>query len=452
MIPKIMHQVWLGNKQIPIHFLKWKLNWDRLHPDWCYHLWTDEDIKKIKDKKLNFLLDECHKFSSKSNVFRLYIILNYGGVYFDMDFDWNKNIDEFLSHKSIACQETPGVYCNAFFGAEKNNEWVKFQWDNLDSHVKLPAPWGPRLMTFAASKVSNNLETLPTKLFYPYLWHHSFKETSSFPESYGVHHWSKSWQEKEKFNFSYILPYRQTTEKRKNNLKTILNFLDKNSKNNFEIILVEQDDTTKIDFSLPKNCKHIFAVNKSHFNRSWAFNIGAKISLSETLVFADCDLFFDFNEFLECCKLCKKQYDAIDPKGENKVLALSSEGNIEKHETFYVRKGVSFAGGICLINKSKFFDIGGWDEDFVGWGAEDDVMSYKIKKTLSNFVSLGLKIFHLYHENAFFTKNINAYNNNVKILKKVRLMDKQQIIEYYRDREIGNVNKYKKCLHCYPST
>ncbi|NBV41108.1 glycosyl transferase, partial [bacterium] len=43
-IPKILHQVWLGPKEMPAQFVSWREQWRRLHPDWEYMLHTDKDI------------------------------------------------------------------------------------------------------------------------------------------------------------------------------------------------------------------------------------------------------------------------------------------------------------------------------------------------------------------------------------------------------------------------
>ena len=42
-IPKIIHQTW-KTKEVPEKWKKSQEEWQRLHPDWLYILWTDEDI------------------------------------------------------------------------------------------------------------------------------------------------------------------------------------------------------------------------------------------------------------------------------------------------------------------------------------------------------------------------------------------------------------------------
>lgn len=190
-IPKILHQVWLGENPIPEVFITWRNNWRQLHPDWEYRLWTEEntDIAEIKD-----MINVAQRFSSKSNIIRLYAVMKFGGVYCDFDFNWNKNIDELLVHKAFAAKERPDLYCNAMFGAEKEHEWVIYQFENLHKYCNQPPPWGPTLMTVAAKRF-NSLTTLPTSFFYPYSWDKPFCSSKNFPESYVVHHWCQSWRD-----------------------------------------------------------------------------------------------------------------------------------------------------------------------------------------------------------------------------------------------------------------
>ncbi len=187
MIQKILHQVWVGKKKIPAKFIKWRDGWRKLHPDWEYKIWTDDDVLEIKH-----LLDKCDSLASKSNVIRLWVVLKYGGVYCDMDFQWNKNMDELLKCNAFACKQDDELFCNAIFGAEKGNRWVKYQFNVLPKFVNRPAPWGPHLMTLA-SKIKDFTE-LPTNYFYPYSWDMDFQDASNFPSSYAVHHWEMSWK------------------------------------------------------------------------------------------------------------------------------------------------------------------------------------------------------------------------------------------------------------------
>ena len=44
MIPRTLHQVWLGPDPIPARYMGFLDGWRRLHPGWSYQLWTDGDL------------------------------------------------------------------------------------------------------------------------------------------------------------------------------------------------------------------------------------------------------------------------------------------------------------------------------------------------------------------------------------------------------------------------
>jgi len=189
MIPKILHQVWLGPNPIPDEFISWISHWKSLHPDWTYMLHTDKDIPKNLENYIN----SCKHFSSKSNIMRLYVVNKYGGVYCDTDFEWNKNINCFLDNNFIVSKQQASVYCNAFFGSIADNQILKWQLDQIKNYYTRHPPWGPELLTLAVEKYKDKITDLPTKYVYPYLWNNPFTPACNFPDAYLVHHWKKSW-------------------------------------------------------------------------------------------------------------------------------------------------------------------------------------------------------------------------------------------------------------------
>jgi mannosyltransferase OCH1-like enzyme len=195
MIPKIFHNIWLGDKKIPEEFVAYHNNWKKFHPEWDYRLWTNEDLINI-DPYITDLINQSKIFSSKSNILRIYILYVYGGVYCDMDIDWNKSMNPLLDNLAFMPKATLNTYCNAVLGAVEHHNWFKLMLDSLDRFVQDPPPWGPELtkQTFLKLMDSNTITLLPRKSFYPYLWNETPRPTECFPDSYGVHHWNKSWK------------------------------------------------------------------------------------------------------------------------------------------------------------------------------------------------------------------------------------------------------------------
>jgi glycosyltransferase involved in cell wall biosynthesis len=239
--------------------------------------------------------------------------------------------------------------------------------------------------------------------------------------------------------FSYILAYRMT-EDRDTNLKEVLNWLSLQYNNNFEVLLVEQDKESKIDFKLPDFCKHIFLYNESYFNKSWAYNVGALNSSSDILIFADTDILIDFNNLLYCVELCEDEYDSVDPKG--RVLALAKgEKNYFNPSKYAIRDSIVHAGGLFLISKIAFFKVNGWDEDMMGWGGEDDLMSHKISASIPKRIKLSFDIYHIYHRPSSIVRDV--YDKNLSVLRNIRSMGEEALYAYYKGKVIGDSSRYK---------
>lgn len=235
--------------------------------------------------------------------------------------------------------------------------------------------------------------------------------------------------------FSYILAYRGTGH-RKTALKKVLQWLETNQNYNFEIILVEQDVATRIDFKLPKNCKHIFVYNATLFNKSWAFNIAARASSTEVLVFADCDVIMNFDELFQCVLACNN-YDAVDPKRELLDLQENEEPGSKKCSP---RLGIDFCVAICLIKKSCLSYMNNWCEDFEGWGGEDNAMTHKVLTMLDKTKKFDFIVYHLFHTSEGHDKNTSQ--KNWDILNKIKSMDKEQLLNFCKNSNVGDNLKY----------
>ena len=69
MIPKIFHQIWLGEEILPDNFIKWREKLLYLNKDWSILIWDDKNIKKLKWYK-NDLFQKLQNYSEKSDYIR----------------------------------------------------------------------------------------------------------------------------------------------------------------------------------------------------------------------------------------------------------------------------------------------------------------------------------------------------------------------------------------------
>lgn len=225
--------------------------------------------------------------------------------------------------------------------------------------------------------------------------------------------------------FTYIIAYKHRAD-RIHNLKRVLEWLI--GFTGIEIIIVEQDKAPKLHTFSLRGVKHIYTESNLPFNKSWAFNVGLKYSTTNTIVFGDCDIVMDAQEFITGLKALQN-FDCVSPY--NKVIDLNQN---EIHMTIdqmknVIRPGrgetdiqkICLCGGIIMFRKEAIIAIGGWCERFIGWGAEDDYESFKAKMFL-NCTELSANCYHLWHDRGipdqkWYNRNLQLYNNLLQMGK-----------------------------------
>lgn len=232
--------------------------------------------------------------------------------------------------------------------------------------------------------------------------------------------------------FSYLICHSNTSSYRENNLKALIKYIRQNFKN-VEIIVAEQGNSISVIDSVDI---HVFNHNDGLFERSKLLNLAVKNANNEYLIIGDNDLIVDVDSINKSIDLLN-EYDAINPYSvvrdipENitNEYINNMDMNILKDQGTY-RESIVFAGGMLAIRKSSYIKIGGYDENVIGWGGEDDLMTIKISNLLK-YTSLESVSYHLYHD-----RGINGvpyhehYDKNVEILTKVQNMNMDELIEY----------------------
>lgn len=207
MIPKIFHNIWLGNTMPDNH----KYLVDRMlkmHPDWEYKLWTEANMPKLYNEKA---YERMNRQCFKADVLRYEIVLKHGGVYIDTDFLFLKNIDELLNEEAIISREFPITRVpninNCIIGMEPQHELMKFVVMKLEESFELKyeklliergehfagiETVGPRFFDSCVRSFSPDLEkkAFPMKYFSPFRSSLPKDFYKPYPESYALHLWN----------------------------------------------------------------------------------------------------------------------------------------------------------------------------------------------------------------------------------------------------------------------
>ena len=261
-----------------------------------------------------------------------------------------------------------------------------------------------------------------------------------------------------KLNKSIIISYRESSEERRYNLKCLLDYYSHIQDGKTEIIIVEQDDISKINWlsEIKGNqyIKHIFVQNDGIFNKGWGYNIGAKNAKSDIFIFSDSDIFIK-PRTLNGAVNKLSSFDVINPYKSVIFLDKVSSENFKK-SNYTVVDTIKFkpvlhtiiTGGIFLMKKEAFFKLKGFDEDCYGYGHEDDILDEKIRKFQLKVQVLNDTAIHMHHESS--VNNNDLYYSFIEINKKLyseyqkltlqELIDKLENIDKWGDIDSTLIN------------
>ncbi len=218
LIPKIIHQIWIGSP-LPQHCKMFQETWKKLHPDWKYVLWSDQDIRNLGLKNMN-LYNKASNYGEKSDIARYEILYKFGGLYIDTDFKGLQSFD-FLHHTcsfyaGFLYSRKPSIYeiANGLMGSAPGHPVLKQcietmkRTNNDNSPMAIINRTGPLHLTkcYKELLLNNNLPDfsiiLPTNFLYAFP---GWKRAEKNPEiinswlknySLAIHYWHCSWQKK----------------------------------------------------------------------------------------------------------------------------------------------------------------------------------------------------------------------------------------------------------------
>lgn len=215
MIPKTIHQIWLGNKPIPEKFKLYIDGWKQIYNDYEHILWNDDDVVKndvIPDTLKDLYFNNKLSCVFRADILRYVILQKYGGIYLDTDFECLKKIPiHFFNFDFLGGIQNNGEVAIGFIASKSNESIINDTINDILPSVErakqrgmycndqLNEIIGPVFFSKIARKYikNENYFFFNHQYFYPYWFNEkqrqneNFKETS--PLAYGVHHWAKSW-------------------------------------------------------------------------------------------------------------------------------------------------------------------------------------------------------------------------------------------------------------------
>ena len=213
MIPKIIHQLWIGEKPAPINAMNKVRD---MNPHCEYMFWNEDKIKEdLKvSREYNRKIVSHKAINGKADMYRYLILVQYGGVWIDADILPIEPLDDFLFVKPFFCYESeimrPGLCANTILGFTKNHIYTKslVKWI-LDNETREPyaemESWdlvGPGLLTRMHNLFDKEKQELvnvyPSFYFLPD--HHTGLKYKGHGKVYTTHEWGTTWNKYDKIN------------------------------------------------------------------------------------------------------------------------------------------------------------------------------------------------------------------------------------------------------------
>ncbi|MBA2307625.1 hypothetical protein H0W26_05845 [Candidatus Dependentiae bacterium] len=222
LIPKIVHQIWVGPHQPPAIFKESQKSIQKYLPDWEYKLWTDADIPTLDLYNKKFY-DLSTNYGEKADILRYELLYKYGGVYLDVDIILLKPLDSLLPYDlwtTIMPLDLHGHLGNCVIGSIAGHpllehciytikdDWYRF--DHMPVNMAVVRKAGPlhfqkSFMQFVRTNPAH-IVAFPSSYFCP----SAFKtrraalayssenttqqiQSSISPETFAIHCWAGSW-------------------------------------------------------------------------------------------------------------------------------------------------------------------------------------------------------------------------------------------------------------------
>ena len=123
-IPKIIHYCWFGKGKKSKLINNCMKTWKKYFPDYKIIEWNEDNF----DINCNEYVKQAYenkKFAFVSDYARLYVLYNFGGIYFDTDIEVIKNFDNIIKNMDIYAFEKEDVIMTGVMIARKESKIIK---------------------------------------------------------------------------------------------------------------------------------------------------------------------------------------------------------------------------------------------------------------------------------------------------------------------------------------
>lgn len=200
MIPKLIHYIWLGNNPLPPTIEKCIDSWKKYLPDYEIKCWNESNLN-IDDPVFSKIL-KAKKWAFASDIARLHVLYEHGGIYLDTDMEIIKSLNSLLNTELFIGLEDKRHIAAGIIGCVPNNKFIKDSLDAVTASLATDTIPIPQVITkvYELKKAHYNFEheIYDKEYFYPYNPYASDIKILFYSDitekTYAIHHWGHSWK------------------------------------------------------------------------------------------------------------------------------------------------------------------------------------------------------------------------------------------------------------------
>lgn len=207
MIPEIIHYCWFGGKEMPAKEKLCIESWKKYFPKYKFIKWNEENFDLNSSTFCKQAYD-MKKYAFVSDYVRTKVLYEYGGLYFDTDYEVLKPIDTLIKgNNNVLGWENHSNIGTAFMAFEAKHFVMKrfLEYYNTHSFIdkkgRIDNTANVSILTDIliadGAKCDRTLQIIkdliiyPREYFYPKrLGENQFRLSD---DTYGIHHYSMSW-------------------------------------------------------------------------------------------------------------------------------------------------------------------------------------------------------------------------------------------------------------------
>jgi mannosyltransferase OCH1-like enzyme len=190
LIPRIFHQIWVGPDPRPDEFAAYQHTWVDHNPGWELRFWHDDNLPEGCRPEV---YDTSRTPWERADILRLEVVLRFGGVHVDADFECLRPIDPLLDDVEFFIgYRKPGRMNGALFGAVAGHRILAEALDAIphrDERTYDKDATGPRFLDAQLSDRAGVTYFDPL-VFYP-------RTPDEIEQAYAIHHKARGWKDEE---------------------------------------------------------------------------------------------------------------------------------------------------------------------------------------------------------------------------------------------------------------